>query len=496
MSRFCVRAFFTGLSILVGACAQGEPDGSTSDDDVALATVELALVPPAVQCVIVGTMSGSASTSTPLALTPNTQPSLIVPRPKPGLATFTAEAYSQACSTVTGSSSPSWSADPVTTEVRPGVPTRVMLAFRRNYSVGATATFVDNLAALTVGPTGSLALTAEGSWLSWGNVPAFADAPAPVAISNPASSGTWRDVRLGRDHGCALSSTGLIKCFGACSAGQSGTTADCAKGYSLSSGPNLWPMGGVSVGTGDQFGCATFDTGALACWGKNTFGQLGDGTTVDTTTQLAVVRGVSESVRVAVGGSHACVLTRLGHVYCWGNNASGQLGINNTTNQLTAVRVAGEEAVMDVVAGEASTCALRADGTVRCWGLNSAGTVGDGTTANRLVPTLVQLPLDAIELSMSSQTTCALLSDRTVRCWGRNSDGAVGDETATNRLVPTQVVGLPATGIDRLAASSPLARGHCAYAHGGNTYCWGFNTSGQLGDGTKSNRFEATPVKL
>ena len=142
-----------------------------------------------------------------------------------------------------------------------------------------------------------------------------------------------------------------------------------------------------------------------------------------------------------------------------------------------------------------STCALDRSGGAWCWGGNSIGVIGDGTTADRLVPTAVLPPPGAGTRRYSALSTglvtCGLAAQRAY-CWGENRGGMVGDGTIVPRLIPTAVVG--PNGGPPLAFSAISAGGSsvCGIA-GGAAYCWGYNTSGQLGIGVRSD-FSSTPV--
>src|SRR5690606_39736769 len=131
----------------------------------------------------------------------------------------------------------------------------------------------------------------------------------------------------------------------------------------------------------------------LYCWGYNLYGRLGDGTRTDRWTPVAVQApaGVVLSGVVA-GAAHTCAHGSDDKLYCWGYNSSGQLGDGTTTERWTPVAVQAPEGVTlsGVVAGEAHTCADGSDGKVYCWGLNFFGQLGDGTNTERWTPVAVQ----------------------------------------------------------------------------------------------------------
>jgi alpha-tubulin suppressor-like RCC1 family protein len=200
----------------------------------------------------------------------------------------------------------------------------------------------------------------------------------------------------------------------------------------------------------------------------------------------------SKAIQVSVGAAHACALTSVGGVKCWGSNENGQLGDGTTTGRRTAVDVVGlGSGVRAISAGGFSTCALTSAGGVKCWGANSEGQLGDTTLADRSTPVnVVGLSSGVAAISAGGQSTCALTTAGGVKCWGENSAGGVGDGTNIGRTTPTDVVGL-ARGMTAISASAGHA---CALTTSGGAKCWGMNRGGAIGDGTGWNRYEPVDV--
>src|SRR5437016_41827 len=140
------------------------------------------------------------------------------------------------------------------------------------------------------------------------------------------------------------------------------------------------------VSAGGVHTCGVTSGGAGYCWGSNSVGQLGDGTTTNRSSPVPVGGGVSFAAVGAAGGAHTCGVTAGGVAYCWGCNSNGQLGDGTTTDRSTPVLVAGGVSFAAVSAGSYHTCGLTAAGAVYCWGVNITGQLGAGTTTTRLTP--------------------------------------------------------------------------------------------------------------
>jgi hypothetical protein len=202
---------------------------------------------------------------------------------------------------------------------------------------------------------------------------------------------------------------------------------------------------------------------------------------------------------VACGGFHTCAITgslSAGEVFCWGNNSSGQLGINSTTDSHTPVQVPGLSGITQLALGWNHSCALRADGSVFCWGNNIYGQVGNGSFANALTP--VKLPLTNIQqISSGSFTTCARRADGTVWCWGSDALGTVGDGTGAGTIgsggvnAPVQVMGLPPSASITLGTNAACSQGTDL-----SLECWGEAEFNEFGNGSTSNQFVPIPIQL
>jgi alpha-tubulin suppressor-like RCC1 family protein len=197
----------------------------------------------------------------------------------------------------------------------------------------------------------------------------------------------------------------------------------------------------TSLATKVHHTCAVTTAGMVKCWGANAAGQLGDGTTSTRLTPVFVKGLRTGIVAVAVGREHSCALTRSGRVKCWGSNAHGQLGDGTTRDSSRPVAVQGlTTKAMAITAGYDHTCALMADGGVTCWGDNHDGELGDGTATERHLPVGVSgLASGVIAIAAGAYHTCALTGAGGVKCWGANDSGQLGDGTTDARPAAVDV---------------------------------------------------------
>jgi trimeric autotransporter adhesin len=314
------------------------------------------------------------------------------------------------------------------------------------------------------------------------------DATTPVAVTG-LSSGVAA-VSTEWDDSCALTTNGSVECWGDNADGQlgDGTTTDSATPVEVSG----LTSGVTAIASGYSFACALTSAGGVECWGSNTDGQLGDGTTTDSTTPVAVSGLSSGVIAIATGEGHACALTSVGGVECWGYNNDGQLGNETTANSSTPVQVSGlSSGVTAIATGWWHTCALTSAGGVECWGDNAEGQLGDGTTTDNTTPVAVTgLTSGVTTIAAGAAHTCALSTAGGVECWGYNSEGQLGDGTNTDSPTPVDVSGL-SSGISALSAGVLHT---CALTTAGGVECWGYGVDGELGNATTTSSLTAVDV--
>lgn len=184
---------------------------------------------------------------------------------------------------------------------------------------------------------------------------------------------------------------------------------------------------------------------------------------------------------VSSGDGHTCGIIG-GSLYCWGLNANGQLGLGDTTSRTVPTAVSGlaGKTVTAVSAGTAHTCAI-ADGKVYCWGQGTSGQLGNGANSTQYTPVLVSsLSGTPTALAAGGAHTCAI-SGGAAYCWGSNSDGQLGNSSTTSTNTPVAVSTSGDLGSKTVSAIAAGGAHTCAVASDNRAYCWGQNTSYQLG---------------
>jgi alpha-tubulin suppressor-like RCC1 family protein len=277
---------------------------------------------------------------------------------------------------------------------------------------------------------------------------------------------------------CAVAMDGSVRCWGNNDGGQLG--GGSIGGESAAPILVMGMTGAVQVGTGRSHACARRANGTVRCWGSNSEGQLGDGTTNPTTSGVNDVLNVTGATDLALTSSHVCVRYAAGDAQCWGSNTYGQLGDGTTNDHPTPIAapvsnvswIGTASFSADLSGGH--TCAIVA-GEVKCWGDNAVGQLGNGTTTDSIVPVTVAGITNAVQLVMGRWHVCARHATGRVSCWGRNLDGEVGNNTQSVRSSPVDV-GL--TDVVEIGAGGFHT---CAINGDRELYCWGLNDSAQLG---------------
>ena len=290
---------------------------------------------------------------------------------------------------------------------------------------------------------------------------------------------------------CALLLTGALQCWGYNGEGQVGDGTTTNR-YSPVDVTGLGSGVSNQIGIGLNSVCAVLNNGMLKCWGNNTNGQLGNGTTTNSSTPTLVSGFLSGASRISVGGSTACVINTSRALYCWGLSTDGQMGTGSTTKSLTPTPLPSmTSGVTQVSLGLRSACAIILGGAVKCWGYNGNGELGINSTTGTNTPVaLPTLTTSVQQIDMGGYGGCAVTGTNGAKCWGLNTNGQVGDGTVITRLVPTDVTGLT-SGVSQIGSGTSHA---CAITTALTVQCWGLDTSGQLADGIVTQRTTAQIV--
>ncbi len=346
---------------------------------------------------------------------------------------------------------------------------------------------------IAVGPQHTCARRSDGTVWCWG-----ANSHGQLGDGSTEDSAFPRQVlhvsdvaqvATGSLHTCTLNSRGTVSCWGFNGDGAlgDGTTVDHTVPEPV---PGLFDV--VEVACSQQT-CARRRDGTVWCWGHNGNGELGIGSEdSDPHPSPIEIAGLVNVAGLALGGFHACVRLASGQAQCFGANSFGQVGDGTTMHQPSPKVVQGIADVSGLAVGIDHTCSWHENGTLSCWGANYDGELGMGTTLPPYSTTPVSVPgLSGVAQAVAGlDCSCALLAGAGITCWGNNEFGQVGADSSDEVvLVPTAVQRLGPIG----SLSMRSAHG-CAIAEDGSLWCWGWNNRGQLGDGTTRNRSTPVPV--
>ena len=352
--------------------------------------------------------------------------------------------------------------------------------------------------ALDLGDQHTCSILYDGSLKCWGYNPSgqLGDGTntirnTPTLVSLPAGR-TAVSVSLGGGVSCAILDDGALYCWGGNTYGALGDGTNTAR-----STPTLvnLPEGrtAVSVSVGGGHSCAILDNSSLYCWGSNSNGQLGDGGANHQYNPTSVNLPTGRSATsVAAGNSLTCAILDSGQIYCWGLNSYGQFGDGTTTSSSIPIstNLPSGRTAKTLQLGSSNTCAILDDDSLYCWGSNTHGQIGDGTQISRNTPTSVNLPngRTAVSVSLGGGHSCAILDDFSLYCWGRNNYGQLGDGTQVSINTPSSV-NIP---VGRTAVDIALGTYHsCSLLDNESMYCWGNNVNGILGIGTNTGSFSS-----
>ncbi|HEU0054678.1 MAG TPA: hypothetical protein VFQ39_15940 [Longimicrobium sp.] len=334
----------------------------------------------------------------------------------------------------------------------------------------------------------------------------YVDADREDEGDGDTGAGRYQTLSAGSAHACALTPSGDAWCWGANGFGQLGNaTREGSNAPTAVVGGRHW----MSVSAGMFGSCGTDNGGETWCWGHFTAepeveGEPGCPGYADPCQPVRVL-GAEGFHLVSAGNHHSCAVGRDGRGWCWGLDASGQLGSSANADrcQLSSpdvpcarrpVEIDGGLRFNDIVAGHEHTCALARGGDAYCWGFGRAGQRGDGGNGDSETPVPVAGGIKFSMVDTFMGHTCGLTPDGQAWCWGANSDGESA-QPDVQRLYYSPVA-VPqgnlkfrevAVGFDHT----------CALERTGEAWCWGGNFFGQLGDGAGGDwAYSTVPVPV
>jgi len=382
---------------------------------------------------------------------------------------------------------------PSNTFVVSGLSTQTAYQFRvspifSNGMTGRKVLATDTLAQVGDGEFHGCSLSSDGAVQCWGNQGAAYGAQGLLGTGDLADSLTPRAVKLsepalkisvGAVSTCAIGLSQMAYCWGGNRFGELGigtfdTNENTPKPVSLI-GPVLDIATSESWIYNDQsMTCAVAASGDGYCWG---LGILGDGSTINGSTlyqQSALPQKVSMPAgvkfkSVSTSGYNTCFLSESEALYCFGENANGQVGIGQSGAVLTPTKVDGVSGVSQVSMSWSATCAINSQGDIYCWGDNTWGQLGIGTFDSANIPKLIGQSMDARQVSAGGTDVCSISSTSVLSCWG---DGRWDRNGNTGGTANAPKVVDPGTSY-KSVSNGPEST--CALSTGNEVRCWGVN---------------------
>lgn len=301
-------------------------------------------------------------------------------------------------------------------------------------------------------------------------------------------------VVVGNFHGCLLATNNKVYCWAHSQIdNDSNVPVEVPQGE-IPDGVTL-----VDIISGWSSNCVIGDDGWAYCWGYDYGGNLGNGTEGNKLTPTAISQGeIPDGVTIETvvsGGRYSCALSSNDKVYCWGDNTYGQLGNGTTTSSTTPVEVLQGaipggvtiKSIAEMTSGGYHTCVIGSNNIAYCWGENNYGQIGDNTTTNRSTPvatvtTSVPSGVTAKSISAGLYNTCMIGSDNKIYCWGLNGSYELGYSVQCYipRPYPANMGEIPSGEIKYIATGRDRT---CAIASNDKAYCWGSDVFGTLGHG-------------
>jgi alpha-tubulin suppressor-like RCC1 family protein len=286
----------------------------------------------------------------------------------------------------------------------------------------------------------------------------------PIKLRPRFLAGNVETLSAGAGHTCYVNSHGTAYCWGSNSNGElgNGTTNDSPQPSAVRG--SLF----VSISAGFGHTCAVTASATALCWGDNGEGELGSDVGEGSRSPVAVSGGLKFAA-VSAGFNHSCGLATNGAAYCWGDNEYGELGTGNKAASTEPVPVMGGHRFRTVRAGVLFSCGITAAGDAYCWGLDSRGQLGNDSKNDRSVPVLVSGGHHFVSLATGDGHVCGVTAQGKGYCWGDNEYGQLGNGTNTPSLAPAPVAG--DLTFEDLSAGKTFS---CGVTREGVAHCWGW----------------------
>ena len=298
-----------------------------------------------------------------------------------------------------------------------------------------------NWSMVSAGGDYSMAIKTDGTLWAWGNRARgqLGDGSTTGRMTEPHQIGTdtdWVSISVGSSHTMAIKADSSLWAWGDNDQGRLGDSTSAHRSTPTQIGDDTnWGM----VSAGSQHTTALKTDGTLWAWGFNSYGQLG-GATTGTSSYIPLQIGTDTDWTAisSTAGSHSLALKANGTLWAWGRNSQGQLGDGSTVDKHEPTQITTETDWRSITAGSIHSAAIKLDGTLWAWGYNSYGTLGDGTSTNRNNPTPIGTDTTWVSLAADSHTM-AIKADGSLWTWGRNGNGRLGDGTSVDKLEPIQI---------------------------------------------------------